>query len=120
MITDRSTYPGKGCIKKEKNNRKKRMKEEKEKKHSKKIKMQGVQKISVKEAQVYPIFDSGACDIQRKRIHCISKRSQQLMHEEVQKVYLSIFLSLYPKISAIASGATPIGSAGRAPDDIYS
>jgi hypothetical protein len=27
-----------------------------------------------------------------------------------------IFLSLYPKISAIASGATPIGSAGRAPD----
>jgi hypothetical protein len=43
-----------------------------------------------------------------------------LMHEEVQKVYLSIFLSLYPKISAIASGATPIGSAGRAPDDIYS
>jgi hypothetical protein len=26
-----------------------------------------------------------------------------------------MFLSLYPKISAIASGATPIGSAGRAP-----
>jgi hypothetical protein len=31
-----------------------------------------------------------------------------------------MFLSLYPKILAIASGATPIGSAGRAPDDIYS
>jgi hypothetical protein len=31
-----------------------------------------------------------------------------------------MFLSLYPKISAIASGATPIGSAGRSPDDIYS
>jgi hypothetical protein len=42
------------------------------------------------------------------------------MHEEAQKIYLSIFLSLYPKISAIASGATPIGSVGRAPDDIYS
>jgi hypothetical protein len=35
------------------------------------------------------------------------------------KIYLSIFLSLYPKISVIASGATPIGSAGRAADDIY-
>jgi hypothetical protein len=42
------------------------------------------------------------------------------MHEEVQKIYLSIFLSLYPKILAIASGATPIGSTGHAPDDIYS
>jgi hypothetical protein len=31
----------------------------------------------------------------------------------------AIFLSLYPnkKNSAIASGATPIGSAGRAPDE---
>jgi hypothetical protein len=42
------------------------------------------------------------------------------MYEEVHKIYLFIFLSLYPKILAIASGATPIGSAGRAPDDIYS
>jgi hypothetical protein len=41
------------------------------------------------------------------------------MQEEVYRICLSIFLSLYPKISAIASGATPIGSAGRAPDDIY-
>jgi hypothetical protein len=31
-----------------------------------------------------------------------------------------MFLSLYPKIPSIASGATPIGSAGNAPDDIYS
>jgi hypothetical protein len=30
-----------------------------------------------------------------------------------RRIYI---LSLYPKISAIASGATPIGSAGRAPD----
>jgi hypothetical protein len=89
-------------------------------KEERKIKKQGVRKIYVEEAQVYPVFDSGAYDIRRKGIHCISERSQQLMHEEVQKVYLSIFLSLYPKISAIASGATPIGSAGRAPDDIYS
>jgi hypothetical protein len=29
-------------------------------------------------------------------------------------------LSLYPKILAIASGATPIRSARRAPDDIFS
>jgi hypothetical protein len=90
------------------------------KKTQQKITKQGVQKISVKEAQVYPVFDSGSCDIQRKEIHCTSERSRQLMHEEVQKIYLSIFLSLYPKISAIASGATPIWSAGRAPDDIYS
>jgi hypothetical protein len=82
-------------------------------KEERKIKKQGVQKISVKEAQVYPVFDSGAYDIRRKGIHCVRERSRQLMHEEVQKIYLSIFLSLYPKISAIASGATPIGSAGR-------
>jgi hypothetical protein len=89
------------------------------KKHSKKIKKQGVQTISVKEAQVYPVFDSR--DIQRKEIHCINEQSRQLRHEEVQKyIYLSIFLSLYPKILAIASEATPIGSAGSAPDDIYS
>jgi hypothetical protein len=89
-------------------------------KQERKIKKQGVRKISVKEAQVYPVFDSGACDIRKKGIHGISERSRQLMHEEVQKMYLSIFLSLYPKILAIALGATPIGSAGRAPDDIYS
>jgi hypothetical protein len=112
-------YPGKGCIRKEKNKRKKKMKEKREKTQQK-IKKQGVRKISVKEAQVYPVFDSGACDIRRKGMHCISERSQQLMHEEVQKIYVSICLSLYPKISAIASGATPIGSAGRALDDIYS
>jgi hypothetical protein len=105
--------------KKEKNKRKEKMKEER-KITQQKIKKQGVQKISVKEAQVYPVLDSGACDIRRKGIHCISERSRQLMHEEVQKIYLSIFLSLYPKISAIASGATPIGSAGCALDDIYS
>jgi hypothetical protein len=74
-----------------KNKRKKRMKEER------KIKKQGVRKIAVKEAQVYPIFDSGACDIRRKGIQCISERSRQLMHEEAQKICLSIFLSLYPK-----------------------
>jgi hypothetical protein len=43
-----------------------------------------------------------------------------MSREEIYGTGLSIFLSLYPKISAIASGATPIGSAGRAPDDIYS
>jgi hypothetical protein len=30
------------------------------------------------------------------------------MHEEVQKIYSTIFLSLYPKISAIASGAAGV------------
>jgi hypothetical protein len=52
----------KGCIRKEKNKRKKKMKEKREKTQQK-IKKQGVRKISVKEAQVYPVFDSGACDI---------------------------------------------------------
>jgi hypothetical protein len=37
-----------------------------EKKTQRKIKKQGVRKISVKEAQVYPVFDLGACDIRRK------------------------------------------------------
>jgi hypothetical protein len=34
-----------------------------------------------------------------------------MMREEIYGAGLSIFLSLYPKLSAIASGATPIGSA---------
>jgi hypothetical protein len=34
-----------------------------------------------------------------------------MVWEQIYGVGLSIFLSLYPKISAIASGATPIGSA---------
>jgi hypothetical protein len=34
-----------------------------------------------------------------------------MIQEEVYGASLSILLSLYPKISAIASGATPIGSA---------
>jgi hypothetical protein len=34
-----------------------------------------------------------------------------MSREEIYGTILSIFLSLYPKISAIASGATPIGSA---------
>jgi hypothetical protein len=34
-----------------------------------------------------------------------------MMREEIYGAGLSIFLSLYPKISAIASGATPSGSA---------
>jgi hypothetical protein len=34
-----------------------------------------------------------------------------MMQEEIYGAGLSISLSLYPKLSAIASGATPIGSA---------
>jgi hypothetical protein len=71
-----STYPRKGCIKKGK-------KKKERKTTQQKIKEAGNKKISVKEAQVYPIFDSGACDIQREGIHCISERSRQLTHEEV-------------------------------------
>jgi hypothetical protein len=104
-------------VSRKKMQKKKREKNKKERKTAQqKIKEARNKKISVKEAQV---FDSGACDIRREGIHCISERSRQLTHEEVQRIYLSIFLSLYPKISAIASGATPIGSAGRTPDDIY-
>jgi hypothetical protein len=74
--------------------RKKKMKEEREKTQQK-IKKQGVRKISVKEAQVYPVFNSGACDIQRKGIHCINKGSRQLMHKEVQKIYTYLFSAVY-------------------------
>jgi hypothetical protein len=35
-------------------------------KEERKIKKQGVRKISVEEVQVYPVFDSGACDIGKK------------------------------------------------------
>jgi hypothetical protein len=49
-------------------------------------------------------------DIRRKGIHCVSERSRQLTHKEVQQIYPTIFLSLYLKISAIASGATPLGA----------
>jgi hypothetical protein len=48
-------YPGKGCVKKKRRKR--------EERRQQKIKKQGVRKVSVKEAQVYPVFDSGACDI---------------------------------------------------------
>jgi hypothetical protein len=67
-----------------------------------------------------PHLRLGGYDIRRKGIHCVNDGSRQLMHEEVHKIYLFIFLSLYQKKLAIALGATPIGSAGRAPDDIYS
>jgi hypothetical protein len=40
-----------------------------------------------------------------------SKQNQQMIREEVYESNLPILLSLYPKISAIASGATSIGSA---------
>jgi hypothetical protein len=51
---------------------------------------------------------------------CYEERGNQCKGEESRQNYekkkykeqvLSIFLSLYPKFSAIASGATPIGSA---------
>jgi hypothetical protein len=67
--------------------KKKREKTKKERKITQqKIKKQGVRKISAKEAQGYPVFDSGAYDIRRKRVHCISGRSRQLMHAELQKI----------------------------------
>jgi hypothetical protein len=34
-----------------------------EERRQQKIKKQGVRKVSIKETQVYPVFDSGACDI---------------------------------------------------------
>jgi hypothetical protein len=66
------------------------MKEEREKTQQN-IKKQGVRKISVREAQVYPVFDSGACDIRRKGIHCINEGSRQLMREKIQKIYTYLF-----------------------------
>jgi hypothetical protein len=40
-----------------------------------------------------------------------NEQNQQMIREEVYGSNLSILLSLYPKILAIASGVTPIGSA---------
>jgi hypothetical protein len=41
-----------------------------------------------------------------------------MIREEVHGANLKILLSLYPKISALASGATPIGSAITHPIEI--
>jgi hypothetical protein len=56
--------------KKKKKKKKKREKKKKERKTTQqKIKEAGNKKISVKEAQVYPVFDSGACDIRGGKVH---------------------------------------------------
>jgi hypothetical protein len=56
--------------------KKKREKKKKKRKTTQqKIKEAGNKKISVKEEQVYPVFDSGACDLRREGIHCICERS---------------------------------------------
>jgi hypothetical protein len=60
-------------------------------KEGRKIKKQRVRRIFVKKAQVYPVFDSRACDIQRKGIHCINEGSRQLTCKEVQKIYIYLF-----------------------------
>jgi hypothetical protein len=49
--------------------------EDEEREENNIAKKQGVRKLSAKEAQVYPVLDLGACDIRRKRIHCIHGRS---------------------------------------------
>jgi hypothetical protein len=62
-------------VSRERINKRKRRGRKRGKKTQQKIKKQGVRKISVKEAQVFPAFDSGAGDIQRKGIHCINEGS---------------------------------------------
>jgi hypothetical protein len=54
----------------------------------------------------------------QKEISFKSEQNQQMIQEEVHGANLFILLSLYPKISAIASGATPIGSAVAHPIEI--
>jgi hypothetical protein len=92
----------------------------KKKRREKTKKERKITQQKMKKHKFTPSSTQGLVTLEEKRIHCISGRSRQLMHEEVRKIYLFILLILYPKISAIASGATPIGSARRAPDDIYS
>jgi hypothetical protein len=41
----------------------KKKRRKREERRQQKIKKQGVRKVSIKEAQVYLVFDSGACDI---------------------------------------------------------
>jgi hypothetical protein len=41
----------------------KKKRRKREERRQQKIKKQGVRKVSVKEAQVHPVFNSGACDI---------------------------------------------------------
>jgi hypothetical protein len=70
----------------------------------------GNQKISDKETQVHLIFDSGG--LCYEETHCKGGESRQnYVKKKYKEQILSIFLSLYPKILAIASGATTIGSA---------
>jgi hypothetical protein len=109
-----TTYPGKGYI------RGKRRWQKRGEKIQQKNKKAGSTKDICQGSTSLPHLRLGALTFEKKGIHCINDGSRQLMHEEVHKIYLFIFLSLYPKILAIASGATPIGSAERAPDDIYS
>jgi hypothetical protein len=47
-----------------------------------------------------------------------SEQNQQMIREDVHVANSSILLSLYPKISAIPSGATPIGSTVAHPIEI--
>jgi hypothetical protein len=61
---------------------------------------------------VHLVFDSGACVIRKEgKNNWKGDSSRKISQEEIYGTCLSIFLSLYPKNSAIASGATPIGSA---------
>jgi hypothetical protein len=64
---------------------------------------------------VYLVLASGAYVIKKGiiiKVQIILEKSQETVYE----IGMSIFLSLYLKNSAIALGATPIGSAGHAPD----
>jgi hypothetical protein len=66
----------------------------------------------------FPCLRLGGLQWTHKESPFKSEKNQQMIRGEVHGANLSILLSLYPKISAIASGATPIGSAVVHPIEI--
>jgi hypothetical protein len=64
------------------------------------------------------VMDSGAHTMRREEMNKLSANHAEKTYHKRQHVKQTClyFLAYTRKISAIASGATPIGSAGRAPD----
>jgi hypothetical protein len=78
--------------------KKRREKMKKERKITqRKIKKQGVQKISAKEAQGYPVFDSGACDIRRKKSTLHKWKKSTIDARRSTKKILIYFLEPIPE-----------------------
>jgi hypothetical protein len=69
----------------------------------------GDKKVSIKKHKFTSSLTRGLRHKKGRTIENVTK-VDKMSQEEIYGTSLSIFLSLYPKVSAIASGATPIGS----------